>query len=152
MTTEAHTEHEKARKGAKTSERAEHAEPETEQAEQEARPSETDVHGELHPASAQHVGFARRHPIMTVLGAAGLGLFGGIEMAAGVLLGAGVYAAVRGRRRSGAAHEIKEEVQEEAEDVGERTRGILDRATPELRQRARAIVQAARGKIGPQQT
>ena len=41
---------------------------------------------------------ARAHPVLTVLGAAGLGLLGGVELAAGVLIGAGVLAAIRARR------------------------------------------------------
>jgi len=110
---------------------------------QPPRPSQSDVRGAAHP------GFARRHPIMTVLGAASLGLFGGIEMAAGVLLGAGVYAALRVRQGRGT---VTREIPQEPEDVEQRTRGILDRASPELVSRAKAVVQAARGKIGPTQT
>ena len=35
---------------------------------------------------------AREHPALTAIGAAGIGLFGGLELAAGVLIGAGVAA------------------------------------------------------------
>jgi ElaB/YqjD/DUF883 family membrane-anchored ribosome-binding protein len=76
--------------------------------------------------------FAREHPVLSVLGAAGIGLFGGVELAAGVLLGAGVMAGVRG---TGGAK------------FRERARAFLDRAPPHVRARARAVVQAARGKI-----
>ena len=90
-------------------------------------------------APTQAVGFARRHPVMVVLGAAGLGLFGGIEMAGGVLIGAGIYAVLRMR------DQVRTKVAEPEKDE----RGILDRATPEIRSRAKAIVQAARGKLAP---
>lgn len=39
--------------------------------------------------------YARAHPRLSVLGVAGLGLFGGLEVAAAVLLGAGVAALVK---------------------------------------------------------
>jgi hypothetical protein len=39
--------------------------------------------------------YAREHPRLSVLGVAGLGLFGGLEVAAAVLLGAGIAAVVK---------------------------------------------------------
>jgi hypothetical protein len=78
--------------------------------------------------------FARRHPVATVLGAAGIGLFGGIEIAAAMLVGAGVAAIVRGQS---APH---------AHVVREKARGVLARR-PELKNRARAVVDAVRGRI-----
>ena len=76
--------------------------------------------------------FAREHPALSVLAAAGIGLFGGVEVAAGMLIGAGVVAALRGTGGT---------------KLRERARAFLDRAPPHLRERARAVVQAARGKI-----
>ena len=76
--------------------------------------------------------FAREHPALSVLGAAGIGLFGGVELAAGMLIGAGVVAALRGT---------------DGTKLRERARAFLDRAPPHVRERARAVVQAARGKI-----
>ncbi|MDB4953506.1 MAG: hypothetical protein JWO36_1075 [Myxococcales bacterium] len=86
-------------------------------------------------------GFARRHPALTVIGAAGLGLIGGIELAAGVLIGAGVAALLR--RPDG------REVTPQARQLEERAHTLADRVPHEVRQRARAIVQAARGQLHP---
>jgi hypothetical protein len=87
------------------------------------------------------VAFARRHPALTLIGAAGVGLFGGIEMAAGILVGAGVAAMLRlagVRATEPGEHEAPEHV-----------RGVLSKAPHELAQRARAMAQAARGKLPP---
>lgn len=43
-------------------------------------------------------GFARNHPVLTVLGVGGAALVGGAELAAGVVLGAGLDALLRRRR------------------------------------------------------
>jgi vacuolar-type H+-ATPase subunit H len=65
--------------------------------------------------------------VLTVVGALGVGLLGVM----------GVVALMRGRRAA-----IVDEAREKA-------RTIVDRVSPELRTRARAVVQAARGKIEP---
>lgn len=84
------------------------------------------------PARGRLLQLARHHPALSVLGAAGLGLFGGVELAAGVLLGAGVLAVLRGDRGT---------------SLRDRARAIVDRASPQVRERVRAVVQAARGKM-----
>jgi hypothetical protein len=86
-------------------------------------------------------GFARRHPALTVIGVAGAGLLGGIELAAGVLIGAGVAALVRAR--DGHAVEAKGHV------VRDRASALFERAPDEMKKRARAVMQAARGKLEP---
>lgn len=68
--------------------------------------------------------FARRHPALAVIGAAGLGLFGGLELAAGMLAGAGIAMFVARQR------EPREPTQ----------------AMRAVRDRARAVVDAALGK------
>ncbi|MGN6108918.1 MAG: hypothetical protein ACTHU0_27680 [Kofleriaceae bacterium] len=78
---------------------------------------------------------ARRHPALTLLGAAGLGLAGGFELAAGVVLGAGVAVLLRPRNGSPEASATAQE---------ERTR--LRRAPHELAERTRAVMRAALGK------
>lgn len=98
--------------------------------------------------------FGRKHPVLTVAGLAGAGLVGGIEMAAGVLLGAGVTALMRRRNTAGwlqgeTRHE--EPPHEEAHhERRQRMREMLARAPHDLqglRERARAVVLAARGEI-----
>jgi hypothetical protein len=86
------------------------------------------------------IAFARRHPALTLIGVAGVGLFGGVELAAGVLIGGGVAVALRKRAREPTEHEASE-AGEHARDQG--------RAPHELRQRVRAVAQAARGKLAP---
>lgn len=71
-------------------------------------------------------GFFRRHPVLTIAGAATVGLIGGVELALGVALGAGIAALVAPRPARGA--------------------GRLERAPDELRRRARAVIDAARGR------
>ena len=84
----------------------------------------------------------RRHPALTVIGAAGVSLFGGLEVAAGVLLGAGVLAMLRPKRREiEAAAPVEHEEHEEHEPVRDLLR--------DARQRMRAVAQAARGEIPP---
>lgn len=106
---------------------------------------------------------ARRHPMLTVAGVATIGLFAGIELAAGVLLGAGVATVVRSRRsrpplplaQQQAAPAQEPEAHEpeaqESETV-ERARAYVDRMTPEIRRRVKAVVQAARGRLAPEGT
>jgi hypothetical protein len=81
--------------------------------------------------------FAHRHPGLTVIGAAAVSLLGGVELAAGVLIGAGVLALV------GARKEVDAATANEAP-----AREIF---APDLRARARAVVQAARGVLQPRQ-
>jgi hypothetical protein len=87
------------------------------------------------------VRFGREHPALTIAGLAGAGLLGGLEMAVGVLLGAGVASLIR--RRNGHA------TAEAAGEAKRRVRQMLDRTPHEIRERARAVVLAARGKITP---
>ena len=81
---------------------------------------------------------AQDHPIVTVLGLGGLGLIGGVEMAAGMLIGAGVAAALRIRRSA--------ENEPAAHSVREKRRGIVDRMPHVVKERARAVIDAALGK------
>lgn len=81
------------------------------------------------------VQYARAHPKVAVLGAAGIGLFGGLEIAVAMLVGAGIAAFV---------HAGSGEV--------ERAQPLAERAQKKVRERARAVVQAARGKIAPIET
>ncbi len=86
--------------------------------------------------------FAREHPAVSVLGAAGIALFGGIDIALGVLVGAAVAAF---------AHVEKRDRSQAADDAAAQARGVRDRARSlfdhEIKDRARAIVEAARNKI-----
>jgi len=79
--------------------------------------------------------FARRHPLATVLGVAGVGLFGGFEIAAAIMVGAGVAAIVSRGDLVGDTHVVRD-----------KARGLLARR-PELKNRARAVVDAVRGRI-----
>lgn len=97
--------------------------------------------------------FARHHPVVSVLGAAGLGLIGGPEVAFGVVLGAGIAVLID---RRGAGRSVRGDVEAGAADAAEgarhvrqRAREILDGAPAIVRQRARAVVQAVRGQIAP---
>jgi len=87
--------------------------------------------------------FARRHPALSIIGAAGIGLLGGVELAGGVLIGAGVAAALKSNATASVA--------EPARAVRHRARSLLARAPREVRERARAVVDAARGKMVSQQ-
>jgi len=103
--------------------------------------------GETVPGKAtsqQALGFVRRHPLLAVLGTAGAGLIGGLELAVGVVLGAGVAALV-GKTGSQAGAPGATTLQ--AEGVSAREK--LARMSPELQRRARAILQAARGRLAP---
>ncbi len=95
-------------------------------------------------SASRAVRFARRHPALTLMGVAGAGLVGGFELAAGVVIGAGVMSMFR--TRNGRA------VEAEAHAVRERARNAIDRVSPEIKKRARAVVQAARGQIEPKTT
>lgn len=120
------------------------------------------------PHDGRLMQFGRKHPVLTVAGLAGVGLVGGIEMAAGVLVGAGVTALIRGRNRTARLREgphpeqaqppeaqvspPKAQAQPpEAQHEGPgRMRRMLERAPQDLlawRERARAVMLAARGEI-----
>ena len=89
----------------------------------------------------QLVRFGRAHPALTIVGVAGVGLAGGLEMAAGVVVGAGVAALIGRSDGRGTAEPVPE--------IRGRVRQLLDRTPHDLKQRARAVVLAARGKITP---
>jgi hypothetical protein len=89
--------------------------------------------------------FARRHPRLSVLTLAGVGVLVAPELAFGALLGAG--ATMFATRRNG--RRLREEVEDVRDTSGGRTRDVLRRAealSREVRTRARAVVQAAQGK------
>ena len=95
--------------------------------------------------------FVRHHPVAAVLGAAGVGLIGGPEIAFGVVLGAGIAVLID---RRGGGRSVRATVEAGAADaadgarhVRQRAREILDDAPGIVRQRARAVVQAVRGQI-----
>ena len=67
--------------------------------------------------------YARAHPRLSVLGVAGLGLFGGLEVAAAVLLGAGIAAIVKLPDRA----PPMEGVRDRARSVVERVRNAVSR-------------------------
>jgi hypothetical protein len=89
-----------------------------------------DIREEPRASDEHHRGrlrsFARRHPALTVIGAAGLGLLAGPELAAGILAGAGIGMLLR--RQGG----------REAREPTQTMRAV--------RERARAVVDAALGK------
>jgi hypothetical protein len=91
------------------------------------------------PRAGRWASFARRHPGLTVIGAAAVSLVGGVEIAAGVLIGAGVLALVGSRRELDGATR------------GETPAPEREIVPPDLRARARAIVQAVRGELQPRQ-
>jgi len=111
--------------------------------------------------------FARRHPVLTVVGTGGAAMLGGIELAFGVLIGAGVTTLLRrsgrGRmaddtKREELGHEERERAaprdeaqmrEPAAHEERDRTHDLLQRAPEIVRRRARAVVQAARGKLAP---
>jgi hypothetical protein len=97
--------------------------------------------------------FMRHHPVASVLGAAGVGLLGGPEIALGVVLGAGVAVLIDRRGGGRPAGEAVEagaaDAAEGARHVRQRAREILDGAPGIVKQRARAVVQAVRGQIAP---
>lgn len=88
------------------------------------------------PASHRLAQFVRRHPGGSVLGAAAIGLLGGVEVAIGMLIGAGVLALARTQPGANSAHGVRE-----------RARSIIERAPGEVRAKARAVVQAAQSRF-----
>lgn len=110
--------------------------------EQERAGQPTEVEKVEHHRMRGAVQFARRHPFITLAGATGASMFGGLELAAGVLVGAGVARFLR----SGNGRAPREKI----EEARGRLRSALDRLVPgELRARTRAVVDAARGKSAP---
>jgi hypothetical protein len=98
---------------------------------------------EEHHRMRDAVDFARRHPLLTLAGAAGASLVGGFELAAGFLVGAGVARFLRPQPDG-------QRLREKAREQRGRARAALGRLVPgELRARTRAVVQAARGKPAP---
>ncbi len=97
--------------------------------------------------------FVRHHPVVSVLGAARVGLIGGPEIALGVVLGAGIAVLIDRRGGGRAAGEAVEasaaDAAEGARHVRQRAREILDGAPEIVKQRARAVFQAVRGQIAP---
>jgi hypothetical protein len=75
--------------------------------------------------------FGRRHPLWTVAGVAAAGLVGGIEMAAGVLLGAAALALVRRTKE---------------EPAPESPRAVRSETLQKIKDRAHAVMMAARGE------
>src|ERR1041385_9227944 len=71
--------------------------------------------------------YAREHPRAMVISAAGIGLFGGIEIAAAVLLGAGVAALVKLPDRA----PPMEGVRDRARSFVDRVRDVVQRAGSE---------------------
>jgi hypothetical protein len=95
------------------------------------------------PVGSGAVELARRHPRLAVAGAAALGLLGGIEVAAGIVIGAAVLALVRDGAAPGAATTRR---------VRHRARELWGDLPQTVRERTRAVVQAARGKPVGQST
>jgi hypothetical protein len=89
----------------------------------EARPSGNDEHSRFE----RMMTFARRHPGATVIGAAGIGLFGGLEIAAAVLIGAGVAALVRLPDRAPRTTDVRDR----ARSFVERVRDVVTRTGTE---------------------
>lgn len=83
------------------------------------------------------VELARRHPALAVAGAATLGLFGGLEVAVGIVIGAAILSLTRDGAAPGAATTRR---------VRDRARGLWGDLPHTVRERTRAVVQAARGK------
>jgi hypothetical protein len=113
----------------------------------ETKSEETEAHEASARPSLGHrmASFARQHPRVSLLTAAGVAVFAVPQLALGALLGAG--ATVLATRRDGSR------LQEEAADVRDRAGGRLRDALlraeilgNELRDRARAMVLAARGQ------
>jgi hypothetical protein len=91
----------------------------------ERAPSAEDSSGRRRSRLGRVARFAREHPGLSVIGVAGLGLFGGVELAFGVLIGAGVLALVEpgdssrrhglGARARAIAHAARERLEREGD-------------------------------------
>lgn len=88
-------------------------------------------------ARTHHRSFVRRHPALTVAGAVGVGLVGGLELAGGMLIGA-VIATILQRDDARRAA------------LRTRVRHAADHVPQVVRDRARAVVDAALGRSAPQ--
>jgi hypothetical protein len=95
----------------------------------------------------------RKHPLLSMLGVGGIALIGGTELAAGVLIGAGIDTMLRRRRTAESATETHEsheaaEIREahEAHGLRDRSKALIDRVPHVVRERTRAVLDAARGK------
>ena len=87
--------------------------------------------------------FVREHPVLSVIGAATVGLVGGFELAAGAVIGAGVVAFLDRNGRAGDLADGPRGLQ----GIRARARKLVERTPHEARRRARAIAQAARGRL-----
>lgn len=85
--------------------------------------------------------FARRHPVLAVAGLGSAALIGGIELAAGVVVGAGLDAMLRRPRRL--SGEIAAST--ETGEMHDMSASLASRARL-VRERARAVLDAARGR------
>jgi hypothetical protein len=81
--------------------------------------------------------FTRKHPGLTIAGLAVAGLAGGVELAAGMVLGAGVAALIRRPRQGVAPSEPPAQPEAKLHELRQR-----------FEERARAVISAARGEIG----
>ncbi len=86
--------------------------------------------------------FGRRHPGLAIAGVAAAGLFGGIEVAAGVLVGAGVAALLRRPSERPAQPEPAQP------ETSAQPEAKLHELRQRFEERARAVISAARGEIG----
>jgi hypothetical protein len=75
----------------------------------ETETEKQDIAGPERAAPSRALRFAREHPSLTIAAATGIGLFGGIEVAAGVLFGASIAVLVVGR---GAADRVRHRARE----------------------------------------
>ncbi len=126
-------------KATMSEDKAKHSEDRAETSDDKAKTSSHEML-EAAPSTDGHnrtIAFARRHPALTVVGATGAGLLGGIELAAGILIGAGVLALISGR------------VPAESHAPREHAREKISRVRPEVTRRVRAMVEAARGHLPP---
>jgi hypothetical protein len=93
------------------------------------------------PEISHHEGrlsrFTRKHPGLTIAGLAVAGLAGGVELAAGMVLGAGVAALIRRPREGAAPSEPSAQPETRMHELRQR-----------FEERARAVISAARGEIG----
>lgn len=108
--------------------------------------------------SSGALAFARRHPAWTLIGAAGVSLFGGVEVAAGVLLGAGVIAMLRPKRgaNEAAARDVRdvrgvrgvrgERGEDAAHGEPEPEHETMREVLSEAKRRMRAMARAALGE------
>ncbi len=123
---------------------------------QDNRTESKPTHAPGPPRLGNLMTFVRQHPVVSVLGAAGVGLIGGPEVAFGAMLGAGITVLIERGARRGGGRAVSEAVEASAADAAEgarhvrqRAREILDGAPEIVKQRARAVFQAVRGQIAP---